>query len=108
MFEAIELALLQSLEEDVEGDVNVDDEIGPSIADRPGVELLQHGKVELTPIALVGKGGIGAAVADDMLTTLQRGCNELVQMLGPVSGHEKRFGPWGQHRVRSIDHRGAQ
>ena len=70
----------------------------PAAVDGPAVDLAQFVDVELAAVALVGERGVHAAVAHHVTARGQRGCDHLLDVLGPVGSREQRLGAMGQAR----------
>ena len=66
--EAVEVAIVESVGDDIGVGVDEHDERRPHALDGPVVEPAQLGEVELATVALVGERRVHAAIADDGAT----------------------------------------
>ena len=70
----------------------------PCVPDGEVNDALHCGKVELAPVALIRRGGIVEAIADDDLTTSERRTDEFAHQLRAAGVHQQQLG-FPRHRV---------
>ncbi len=75
------------------GHVQNDGEVGEEPAHGPVEQPVDLVGAEVTPGPLVGDRRVGVTVGHDILATVERRPDEVVDMLGLVCGEEQRFGP---------------
>ena len=100
--EAIELSSTHPSLEHIHRRVDQHDEIGPTRVQGPVVDLAQLVDRQASAVALVGEGRVDAAIADDMSAGGQRGCDDLIDVLGPVGGDQQCLRPIGEVRHRGV------
>ena len=91
-FEAVELATVEAVGDDVGVGLDEDDERRPHALHRPVVDPAQLVEVELAAVALVGERRVHAAIADHGPAGTQRREDDLGDVLGPVGGGDQRLG----------------
>ena len=72
------------------------------------VKAAQIFRIQTAPVALVGQGGIGVAVAEHNLPGLQGGADDFGHMLGPVGQKKKELRPAGKPARAAIQQNGTQ
>jgi len=71
----------------------------------PALQLAQHGQVETAPSPLIGKGGVGEAVADHGGAARQRRLDQLLEVVPSCGEHQQRL---GQCVHRAVQHQLTQ
>ena len=82
----------QPLGRHLRGQVEQQGQIGLAARLNPRLQRAQHRQIESPAAALIGKGGVGEAVAQHPRTAGQRWLDHGAQMVAPPGKHEQRFG----------------
>ena len=85
--------------------VDDDGQVGHQVVDRPHVEVVDLLGAEVAARSLVGHRGVGVAVGQDHLATVERRPDQLVDVVRLVGGEQQRLGP--RRHVVAVQHQVA-
>ena len=69
-------------------------QVAAGLALNPLLQLRQHGQVKTTPMALVGKGRIGKAVAQHHMALGESRQDDFLDVAAPSGKHQQGLGEW--------------